>query len=1476
MAGAPRYEEHLQGLWEAAGEPSAESLSDRVGVPARRIDDWLACRVVPRRGDRVRVFVQTLESLARERSREPLSSPPSYAWDRLRDEARRRLQARRPAAPPAAGAGGVRREWLRAAEGSQAWNLIAPAAADQVEQLRELTLEAVSRLAELHEAEREVLLQDPWYDPGLARRTARWTNLRLTDIKSRLDKRTLAPAEAALLVLLPFLHDVHSAWTLTVLHHVTPEHLDDRTPGGKDRQGYNRVLLDHKRLIRQAMRAQRLPDRSDGRPEIGWWLFHQWVKAQPGRLDDVLDAMGVVADDMGAVLDPALLGRLLSCAHLGPRELFGGKPDGPSEEPFSVDFDGCDAQTVRERLVGPLFAIAHAMAIEVTDLPSTVVKHVAIPNPVDPGQLLSRLEEVQWNPLGDALALDAKCDHPAVVAALTEHAQYVDALLREARRTRPEAEIGCLPVYAHADGVREVDERDEPRQAGEVIRFRLDEERIQELLMGENLYRDRSLAIRELYQNALDACRYRRAYEYHQNGRDTFQGEITFRQGFDKEEQRYFLECRDNGIGMDEALLSEVFSRAGVRFSDHARHRELPWLADAEGIKVRPNSRFGIGVLSYFMLADEIRVTTRSLATGSAQPEELTVLITGPGHYFRVSRTGERRGRVGTTVRLYLRDEDNAPSCVRELRRLLGIAEFETRAFHGAREAMWDPGLLKPRQTTAERADGVVAYGRRVSWPPEDDVRRLDGQVVWCEHGGGILADGIFIEPRVRRGVLAGPAKGSGLRGVVVNLTGRSRPKNLSVDRAEILDPDVDTVVEELIRDALPALIAADPALLTREWLAGVAETSPRLADIVTEAAGEEGVVLRVNGYPAPMATVGYFPPDVTLVHGRGRDTKSPGTTAFDSDQEDVILLWRLLAHRPNTELEALTGVVPELSHVRGVLPARPSDVLTWSADFRDYPSNGRPGTAGTGEHAAPGRVLSVALASGVSYEEVLSRLEQLGLPVPPRPSAPVALDATTAVLLEEDLQFDGSLQRYTGLKLKEPVPPGHLVKAALELNIGIGEAADRMKALGFRVPETMRPETPEDWVVRLLSHRLHGSRPWLSASERVRAGHVLRGVCELGRELPEIVERLQEYGLRPEVGSLDGPSARELLRLSAEWGWDDSVGSLDTSRPMPPGFLVRASLRSGAALSDIARRLGELGFSTDVLPDQVAATDEALLGARDYFLDTPLAGEKVFLHDLVQGAADSGLSPKEAAVRLRAYGLLPQYGALPDDLAPGDLEILTCVYRTLPRGEDDLSTCTVPMFAVVDAAVDARVSPQAVMDCLHRYGVRTSHSVAPVKARRYDTDLIRLKTRGDYLDWGTPVPLFHLAAVPTALLVERDEAIGRLAELGLEVPAHELAGLSEADLSLCRDSFGPERNALPLELRHPLVDFLEIVLRVPLPLEELLLRLTRLGVDLPRVAEVVRAALPHVPGLVMATGNDGSEGGTRSTTATARPSRAT
>ncbi|MEU9151417.1 hypothetical protein AB0D59_12885 [Streptomyces sp. NPDC048417] len=1448
------YEEQLDRLVRAAEGPGpavvAAAIAAKYGlsIHANTVRDWLQGKGVPR--DRVKrhAFLGVLTELAQTRRPGAVPRLTREQWDRLAEASRQGRTA--DSAPPAPQ--GFGQDWLSAVTGSVVWQLVAPTEQERAGTMREQTLDVVRRLAKLYDERRGPLARDPWRDPELGERMVRATKLLLHEIQERLRRPTLTPAEAALISLLPFLHQAHGAYTVAELAHIDPVDLDDQLPGGAHRQTHNALLRAHKRLVRQANRGHELPDRGDGRPETGWWLFHQWAKQEMGSLPALLAELESPETGLGALLDRHLLTRLLACAQVPPRKLYGRGRDGLLKpEPFPVELGGGHWQEVREHLVGPLFAIAHAMALEPTALPPDIVEHVGIPDPVTAEAFLTTLNRARWIPRGDALGLQATCDHPAVVAALVDHAQHVDTLLREARRTRPTEEIGALPVYAHADEVYEVDDAGEPRQAGEVIRFRLDEARIQELLMGENLYRDRALAIRELYQNALDACRLRRAWEHARNGEDGFKGRIEFEQGYDQDEERYYLECRDNGIGMDETVLAEVFSRAGVRFSEHARFQEESEEWRKDGIAVYPNSRFGIGVLSYFMLADEIRVTTRP-ASGRSGP--LTVLITGPGHYFRV-RPGDERRFVGTTVRLYLRDGKKAPSCVRELRRFLGIAEFPTFAEHAKSTARWDePGRLEPREAPVGGPDGFLAHGRTAGRPQGGYA--VHGQVVWCEHGGGILADGIFVEPRVRRGVLADPGGTRRLRGAVVNLTGATRPKDLSVDRTEILDGDVDEQVERLIRDALPALLAADPPLLTTQWLADVSSHSPRLADIVTEAAGEAGFVLELHGHSASVATAGFFPSDVDIVHQAADEP----TELDDTDDirpsgppDDVTLLWRLLAHRPNAETDALTELVPELSRVETVLVARPSDLLlrTMSAggwNERHWPD---PRTA-TRHLSPPGHALSIAEACGMTYLDVLSRMELLGMVTPGPPRDDVVVDPTGVALLDAYLRgVTRDALAGDWRSVDDVVPPGHLVKAHLVLNIGFEEALGRMRAVGFDLPEHVPTETPEDWVLAVLSRFLNSDDPWLEQDDPVPVGHVLRAMWQTGRPLSEVVETLRTYGFRPELGSVDEETARELLRQRAEWNWDaDDLSDLEVTVPVPLRLLAEASIASGVPLRETARRVTELGLCVADLPDRVDPADTRILS-----VVMPTEDKVVHPGSLVNAAEEAGMPPAAVADRLRAYGLRTLAVGLPEVMA-GDVELLSHVSNALGGWAGLGPDRRVPVSAVVRAAQEMGQSPRAVVDRLACYGLGTPLAAPPVKASRSDYGLTGWSgyARETKFDWGAPVPVHHLVSVGPELLMEQQEVVERLTAFGFRMPALGVDDLDQTDLSLCRDTHvqGNQTKRLPLGLPNPISDFLDIARFAPLPLPELLPRLARLGVDLSKVTEAVRAALPEVPGLVM------------------------
>ncbi|WBO66809.1 HD domain-containing protein [Streptomyces camelliae] len=1357
-------------------------------------------------------------------------------------------------------------DWALGVSESLAWHVVEETDPGEAEPLKQQALRLVGHLLEADDQARLALAGDPWQDPDLGRRIARKTNEVLGILSGGL---LLRPAEATLLALLPFLYQAHRSRTAADLSRVDPTRLDRLGRGDRERldeedvarrESYDRHLRDQDRLVRQAVRSRELNGhgREDGTQEIGWWLFHQWAKQQRQDhedhtallVEDLSTALGAGPDRgepwVAGLPGPEPLARLLSCVDVAPTELcaVGTAAGGLRPGEFQVRLGPYRDAPVRERLVGVLFAIAHAMAVEITALSPEIVWHVGIPEALVPAELIATLKKVSWPREGEAFRLEAAdCRHPAVAAALIDHAQRLESLLRTPRQADVTA-LRALPVYVDADRVRAADAGASSALSGRAIRFRVDEESVLELLTDETLYHDRALAVRELYQNALDACRWRRDRE---RPGVTYDGLIQFRQG--SENGRAFLECEDNGVGMDETVLSEIFSRAGMRFTHMSRYRER------HSDTMRPNSRFGVGVFSYFMIADEIEVTTCHMDPADARGlTELSVLITGPGHYFRVRPTGRVRTAPGTTVRLYLREDRPAPSCVTELRRLLGIAEFETIAKHDGRDARWEPRVPRPRESTGFRDDGFVAHGTFVPWP--DDTERTDGQVIWCRHGGGVLVDGIFTEPRVRRGILADPGGSRRLRGAVVNLTGGTSPRRLSLDRTEILDDDVCDRVEKLIRSALPALLAADPPLLDADWLAAVAGGSPRLADIVTEAATAQGYRLplhttgdarRGHACFSAVARAGFFPPDIHMIHrddsgiheARVYGGDTPAGSVFGIP-DGATLLWRLLAHQPNAELEMLRELARELDEGeldgrlavgQQVLPALPSDVLfrtrPRSTSWRDRYWSDREDPFE--KLASPGHALFLTAACGMSYADTVSRMRELRLPPLPPVDGDSPVDDVDFALLSADLRGldrEGAL-RSAWIDVGSPVPPGHLIKAQLMLDISVREAAERMGRFGFTIRSEPSPETlarflagstedEQTEVLKLLSRDLDCAAPWLDPAEPVRVGHLLRAAAELHRSVTEVVASLGTFGFSTELDDSHGQRQDDdLLAQVREWGWiveedtgpkTDRLVGLTYREPVPPGLLAVASLagsRSGdepVLLSVIAERLRELGFTPPAtLPERAEPGDEEILwSAADGGHWLPAAGS-VPLHHVLLVAADDG-PPEDAPARLRDYGLI-----LPSPL-PGTVD-----------GDD------VRLFDL----------------------------------RRKQEDDWTEEER--WLNTETPVPLHHLFLAAEEAETEPEEVAQRLRAFGCRLPDAGELTVDELDHRLCVDTFeaalGPA--PLPLNLRYPVADFLTIVRHAPtidgarMPIPELVRRLTRLGVDLRRVTDAIATHLDHdIPGL--------------------------
>lgn len=139
------------------------------------------------------------------------------------------------------------------------------------------------------------------------------------------------------------------------------------------------------------------------------------------------------------------------------------------------------------------------------------------------------------------------------------------------------------------------------------LKLNVDYSAIVNLLMGENVYGDKKYGLRELVQNAIDACKVMREYapQLESYKYDMYVPRIQIILDYDNNQ----LRIRDNGIGMSEDVLKKYFLNIGKSY-----YKSNDYIY--EGNKYNPIGNFGIGFLACFMLSNEVIVETKSFKEG--------------------------------------------------------------------------------------------------------------------------------------------------------------------------------------------------------------------------------------------------------------------------------------------------------------------------------------------------------------------------------------------------------------------------------------------------------------------------------------------------------------------------------------------------------------------------------------------------------------------------------------------------------------------------------------------------------------------------------------------------------------------------------------------------------------------------------------------------------------------------------------------
>ncbi|WP_405237566.1 ATP-binding protein [Lentisalinibacter orientalis] len=240
----------------------------------------------------------------------------------------------------------------------------------------------------------------------------------------------------------------------------------------------------------------------------------------------------------------------------------------------------------------------------------------------------------------------------------------------------------------------------------------LETEPVLKLFTGENFYSSADAALREAVLNAIDAI----------GRRGGVDPEISV--VFDKDNQT--IEIADNGDGMGRDALSNLFSKVGAS------------AAQLKG-NYRAVGEFGIGALSYFLVADEYDIDTRKSESERLSLRFSKQMLDGVTTATEITPT---RTDTGTTLKLHVSSSDLLDLCLKRFSHWM-------RSVRGL-EAWVLPEDQEIVQGGLSRKVRMITPPELPDWIESAEIGPPEDLSIWDSYDGraqiDVLYRGVFVE----------------------------------------------------------------------------------------------------------------------------------------------------------------------------------------------------------------------------------------------------------------------------------------------------------------------------------------------------------------------------------------------------------------------------------------------------------------------------------------------------------------------------------------------------------------------------------------------------------------------------------------------------------------------------------------------------------------------------------------------------------
>ncbi len=323
---------------------------------------------------------------------------------------------------------------------------------------------------------------------------------------------------------------------------------------------------------------------------------------------------------------------------------------GPYEDTFPRDLTIC-GEVLNTQFCAALLRLADIMDFDRERTPRVLFEALGIASRSVPSAEVTLRE---WSKhlsvhtietRDDEILISAVCEHPVIECAVREFCRSIERELRDTAAVLKRNPAHIAARYALNLPVT-VRPRIQPQgYVYKEMAFKLNQSALMSLLMGERLYTNPAVPVRELLQNALDACAVRQSIE---SGYTP-----SIRVTSEWQDDGLWIHVADDGIGMDEHVLMEYFFNVGTSY--YASHEFHRLMRSASRGSYVPISRFGIGIISVFMIADLLRVVTCNKKSPRLDFKSRTLTLDSRGGLAFVTERPD--GSQGTTVGIRLKRE---------------------------------------------------------------------------------------------------------------------------------------------------------------------------------------------------------------------------------------------------------------------------------------------------------------------------------------------------------------------------------------------------------------------------------------------------------------------------------------------------------------------------------------------------------------------------------------------------------------------------------------------------------------------------------------------------------------------------------------------------------------------------------------------------------------------------------------------------